>query len=161
LTTPPHPRLGATVGLEIILTLSQKRIGWIASSVTLDNGEMSGLEIIGISGVVGTFYFGIRSMFQSSDFEALQRALRANSQGLYNNLWRIGGNAEDALKTVDLVKAQQLARGIADMSQTARHTLVAFSKEHAHFSPFYEPAWEPKPVSPEAQRSWRRLFFRL
>jgi len=49
--------------------------------------------VIGIFGLLGTLYFGVRSMFQSSDFEALQRALRANSQGLYNNLWRIGGNA--------------------------------------------------------------------
>jgi hypothetical protein len=124
---------------------------------------MSSLEIIGITigffGLLGTLYFGIRSMFQSSDFEALQRALRANSQGLFNNLWRIGANAEDALKTDDMIKAQQFARGISDISQTARHTLVAFSKEHAHFSPSYEPAWEPKPVSPEAPRSsWRRLF---
>ena len=37
--------------------------------------------------------------------------------------------------------------------------LVAFSKEHAHFSPSYEPAWEPKPVSAEVPRSsWRRFF---
>jgi hypothetical protein len=92
---------------------------------------MSTLDVIGLFGVAGTFYFGIRSMFQSSDFESLQRTLRANSQGLFNNLWRIGDNAEQALKVNDLNEARQLARGVADMSQTARHTLVAFSKEQA------------------------------
>jgi hypothetical protein len=97
---------------------------------------MSSLDVIGLFGVLGTFYFGIRSMFQSSDYEALQRAVRANSQGLFNNIWRMGANAEQALKAVDLTEAQQLARGVADMSQTARHTLVAFSKEHARFLPF-------------------------
>ena len=124
------------------------------------NHEMSSLDVVGLFGVFGTFYFGIRSMFQSSDFEALQRALRANSQGLFNNLWRMGGNAEQALKTADLNEAKQLARGIGDMSQTARHTLIAFSKEHARFCPSYEPAWEPKPLLAEAARSWwRRLFW--
>ncbi len=59
---------------------------------------MSILDAVGIVGVAGTFYFGIRSMFQSSDFETLQRALRAYNQALYNNLWRMGENAEQALK---------------------------------------------------------------
>src|ERR1019366_1522425 len=114
---------------------------------------MSSFDVIGIFGVVGTFYFGIRSMFQSSDFESLQRAVRANNQGLFNNIWRMGGNAEQALKTMDLNEAKQLARGIADMSQTARHTLVAFSKEHARFVPSFEQAWEPKPLAAETARS--------
>jgi hypothetical protein len=122
---------------------------------------MSSLDVIGLFGVLGTFYFGIRSMFQSSDYEALQRAVRANSQGLFNNIWRMGANAEQALKAVDLTEAQQLARGVADMSQTARHTLVAFSKEHARFCPSFEPAWEPKPVSTAVERSWWRRLFRL
>jgi hypothetical protein len=131
------------------------------SSALLDNDAMSVLDIVGIAGVIGTFYFGIRSMFQSSDFEALQRALRACSQGLYNNIWHMGENAEQAVSAVDLVRAQQLAKGIADMSQTTRHTLVAFSKEHARFSPSYESAWDPKPVLTEAHQSWWRWLFRL
>jgi hypothetical protein len=107
----------------------------------LQKAEMFSLDIIGVVGVASGFYFGIRSMFQSRDFDALQRALRANSQGLYNNLAHMGASAERALKTEDLNEAKRLAQGLADMSQTARHMLVAFSKEHARFSPFHEPAW--------------------
>jgi hypothetical protein len=121
---------------------------------------MTSLDVIGPLGVLGTFYFGIRSMFQSSDFESLQRAVRANSQGLFNNLWRMGANAEGVLKAADLNAAKQLAQGVGDMSQTARHTLVAFSKEHARFCPSYEPAWKPEPLPAEPAKSWwRRLFW--
>ena len=99
-------------------------------------------------------------MFQSQDREALQSALRAYNQALFNNIWRMGANAEQALKSSNLTEAQQLARGIADMSQTARHVLVAFSKEHTRFIPSFEPAWEPKPLPPEPTRSLlRRLFW--
>jgi len=112
-----------------------------------------------IGGLLLSCWFGIRAMFQSFDREALQSALRAYNQALYNNLWRMGDNAEKALKTVNLTEAQQLARGIADMSQTARHTLVAFSKEHTRFNPSYEPAWEPKPLLPEPPRSLLRWLF--
>ena len=111
---------------------------------------MSGMEMsLAVLGLLGTLYFGIRSMFQSSDFEALQRALRAYNQALYNNLWRIGENAEGVLKTNDPVRVKQLAQGVADMTQTARHMLVAFGKEHARFVPSFESAWEPKPLAPE------------
>lgn len=122
--------------------------------------DMTIFDLAGISGVVGTFYFGIRSMLQSGDFESLQRALRAYNQGLFNNLWRIGGNAEQTLKTANLEEAKLLAKGIADMSQTARHTLIAFGAEHALMKPFYEPAWEPVPLAP-AQKPWYRKFFGL
>jgi hypothetical protein len=125
---------------------------------------MSTLDVIGIVvgslGVLGTFYFGIRSMFQSSDFESLQRAVRANNQGLFNNIWRMGGNAENALRADDFNEAKHLVQGVADMSQTARHTLIAFSKEHVRFVPFLEEAWNPQPLPVEAKKSfWRRLFW--
>jgi hypothetical protein len=125
------------------------------------NHEMTTLDVIGLAGVVGTFYFGVRSMFQSSDFESLQRAVRANTQGLYNNIWRMGGNAENALRTKDFNEAKNLVQGVADMSQTARHTLIAFSKEHVHFVPFLEEAWNPKPLPVEAavKSWWRRLLW--
>ena len=116
---------------------------------------------LAVLGLLGTFYFGIRSLFQSSDFEMIQRSLRAYNQALFNNLWRIGENAERALRASDLAEAQQLSRGIADMSQTARHLLVSFSKEHTQFVPFYEPAWEPAPLTPEPTRPWWRKLFWL
>jgi hypothetical protein len=116
---------------------------------------------LAVLGLIGTFYFGVRSMFQSSDFEMIQRSLRAYNQALFNNLWRMGENAERALKANDLAEAQQLSRGIADMSQTARNMLVSFSKEHTRFVPFYEPAWEPRPLEAAPERPWWRVFFRL
>ena len=114
---------------------------------------------LAVVGGLGTFWFGIRSMFQSLDREALQTALRAYNQAIYNNVWRMGDRAERVLKSDNLIEAQQLAQGIADMSQTARHTLIAFSKEHTRFVPYYEPAWEPVALSPEPAPSFiRRLF---
>ena len=117
--------------------------------------------LLSVLGLSGTFYFGIRSLFQSSDFEMIQRSLRAYNQALYNNLWRMGDHAEQVLKATDLAEAQQLSRGIADMSQNARHMLVAFSKEHTQFIPSYEPAWEPTPLAAEPPRPWWRKFFQL
>jgi hypothetical protein len=115
---------------------------------------------VGIIGVVIAFYFGVRSLFQQSDLEALQRTLRAYNQAMYNNLWRMGQNSETLLKAEDLNEAKQLARGIADMSQSARHWVVAFSKEQVRFTPSYEPAWEPKEPAPlEGKSLWRQLFF--
>jgi hypothetical protein len=116
--------------------------------------------VIGVVALLVTCWFGMRSMFQAQDREALESALRAYNQALFNNLWRIGANAEQALKSSNLVEIQQLARGIADMSQTARHTLVSFSKEHTRSIPSFEPAWDPKAPPPEPTRSLlRRLFW--
>jgi hypothetical protein len=106
-----------------------------------------------------SLWLGVRSMFQSQYLEGLQTALRSYNQGLYNSLWRIGDNADRALKADNLTEAQQLARGIADMSHTARNMVIAFSREHARFIPEYEAAWSPNPLGPEPERSgWRKLF---
>jgi hypothetical protein len=121
---------------------------------------MTIFDVVGAAGVVGTFYFGVRSLLQSGDFESLQKALRGYNQGLFNNLWRMGENAEQTLKASSLEEAKLLAKGIADMSQTARHTLVAFGAEHALMKPFYEPAWEPKALKP-APKPWYRSIFKL
>lgn len=117
--------------------------------------------IVGVGGVLLTVWFGLRSMFQTQYLEGLEKALRAYNQGMYNNLWRIGEGAERALKVGSLVEAQQFAKGVAEISQTARHTLLAFSKEHTRFVPFHEPAWEPAPLVPEPPRNWWQRFFRI
>jgi hypothetical protein len=114
----------------------------------------------GAVGVAGTFYFGVRSLLQSEELESLRIALRAYNQGLYNNLWRMGGHAEEALKVKTFEEAKLLSQGIADMSQTARHTLVAFGEEHALKKPYYEPAWNPVPLPP-AKKSFYKRFFGL
>jgi hypothetical protein len=115
---------------------------------------------IGVAGVVGIFYFGVRSLLQSGDLESLQRAIRAYNQGLFNNIWRMGGNAEQALQATTLEKAKLFAKGMADMSQTARHTLVACGAERVLMKPFYEPAWRPEPLPP-APKPWSRKIFGL
>lgn len=117
--------------------------------------------VVGVGGVLLTVWFGLRSMFQTQYLESLEKALRAYNQGMYNNLWRVGEGAERALKAGSLVEAQQFAKGVAEISQTARHTLLAFSKEHTRFVPFHEPAWEPAPLAPEPPRNWWHRFFRI
>lgn len=116
--------------------------------------------IVGVIGGLLAIYFGIRSLFQDSDMEALQRALRAYNQAMYNNLYRMGQRGEAILQVNELKDAHQGAAGISEITQAARHWVVAFSKEHAQFVPFFEPAWKPKPLpAQEPQAFWRRIFF--
>ena len=117
--------------------------------------------IVGIFGIIVGVYFGLRSMFQSQDIEALQTAVRALSQGMFNNIWRMGANAENAEKASDWAAALRLVRGIADMSQTARQTLIAFSREHTGFCPSQEDGWKPLPVGPPRQRTLLRKIFAI
>jgi hypothetical protein len=120
--------------------------------------------VIGIAGVLMGFWFGVRSMFQSQDLEALQTAVRAYNQGLFNNVWRMGANAESALKAAKEAEARELIRGVADMSQTARHVMIAFSREHSQLIPYKDEAWESHPRPPEVAGKppekpfWRRFF---
>jgi len=117
-------------------------------------------DVVGAVGVAGTFYFGIRSLLQSGDAEALQKALRAYNQALFNNLWYIGNEAEQTVKATTLEDAKRISQGVAAVSQTARHTVVAFGEEHALKKPYYEPAWEPKPLAP-TPKAWYRKIFRI
>jgi hypothetical protein len=103
--------------------------------------------ILGIVGILVGVYFGIRSMFQSSDMEFLQKALRANSQATYNHLGRMGASAQELKSATDLQKAKELATGINEVSQAAQSSIIAFSREHAQFVPRGEPPWEPEPVA--------------
>jgi hypothetical protein len=116
---------------------------------------------VGIIGGVLSVYFGLRAVFQSQDLENLQTALRAYNQGLFNNLWRMGENAERGVVAQTLGLAQQECKGVADMSQTARHTLIAFSKAHSLYIPTKEEAWKPGPLPELPERSKVRKFFRI
>lgn len=120
---------------------------------------MLGILSAGLS--ILSAWLSVRSILQSQHLEGLQTALRSYNQGLYNSIWRIGDNADRALKADNLAEAQQLARGIGDMSHTARNVLIAFSREHARFIPEYEAAWDPNPLGPEPARSRWRWLFRL
>ena len=91
--------------------------------------------IIGIVGVLVGVYLGIRSLFQSSDMEALQKAIRANSQATYNYLDLMGASAQTLKSATDLHQAKELATGINEVSQAAQNSVIAFSKVHAQFAP--------------------------
>lgn len=123
--------------------------------------EMDAGLVVGLVGIFVAIYFGVRSMFQSSDMEALQRALRVNSQAMFNHLNRIGGRSNNLLGRADLTgETREFVTGINETSIAARQWLVAFSREHAQFVPTSEIAWEPLQLPPERPRPfWRRAFF--
>lgn len=118
--------------------------------------------LLGIVGILVGIYFGVRSVFQSSDMEALQRAQRANTQAMYNHFWRIAtlstriGSRDDSM-----AESRQNAIAMNEITIAARTQLVAFSREHALFVPIFEVPWEPIQIPPlERPRPlWRRLFF--
>ena len=116
--------------------------------------------VIGVAGVALALWFGVRSMFQAQDVEALEKAVRGLCQGMFNNIWRMGSNAESALKVPSEAGSRELVRGIADMSQTARQVLIAFGREHLQCVPFKEEAWEARelPPQPVDKKFWRRFF---
>ena len=119
--------------------------------------------VLGIVGIFVGIYFGVRSVFQSSDIDALQRAQRANTQAMYNHFWRTATLTTRIGKTPDdsIVEARQVAVSINEITIAARTQLVAFSREHAQFIPVFEEPWKPIEIPPlELPRPlWRRLFF--
>jgi hypothetical protein len=107
--------------------------------------------ILGIVGIVVALYFGIRSLFQSNDMEHLQSAFPVNSQGMYNNLGRMGASAAELKSAADLHEAIRLATAIHEMSQAAQNWVIAYSKEYAQFVPYGDPAWDPKQLPHQSQ----------
>lgn len=116
---------------------------------------------LAIVGIVIGFYFGMRSVFQSIDMEALQRALCAESQATFNLFWRIAtltnriGGGDDPV-----IQAKGTAREINEITIAARTHLVAFTREHIGFVPKYEVPWEPIQVGTlkRPKPFWRRVF---
>jgi hypothetical protein len=43
-----------------------------------------------IAGLVGTIVFGLLSLYQSIERREQKRAIKVFTQGLYDNLWRMG-----------------------------------------------------------------------
>ena len=81
----------------------------------------------GIAGFWGTVFFGLVSVlfgllsgYQSIERREQQRAIRVFSQGLYNNLWRMGASSEALLRCDDLNEGKRIATGINEVSQAAR-----------------------------------------
>jgi hypothetical protein len=118
------------------------------------------MDVVGIGGLAVGAFFGARSVFQSIDVEALQRAQRASTQAMYNHFWRIAtltfplGSGDNAI-----VEARRTGTAINE-TIAARTQLVAFSREHTLFVPIFELPWKPvaTPVIERRRPLWRRLF---
>jgi len=108
-----------------------------------------------VFGVLSLF-LGVLSVCQAIARKDQQRALRAYGQGMYNQLWRMGASAEALLRSDDLNEAKLRGTGINEVSQAVRNGVIAFSREHAGFVPYHEPAWEPRPL--ERRPFFRRIF---
>lgn len=106
--------------------------------------------------IVGVIGVGI-SLFQAIRHHEQRRAFGAYSQGMFNQLSRIGASAEDLLRKDDFNEAKRIATGINEVSQGARNDVIAFSREYARFIPYSEPQWEPRPLPPPW---WRRIFLK-
>jgi hypothetical protein len=103
----------------------------------------------GIAGFWSTVFFGVLSVifgllsgYQSIERREQQRAIRVFSQGLYNNLGRMGASSEALLRCDDLNEAKRIATGTNEASQAAQNWVIALGKEYAEFAPYNEPAWE-------------------
>lgn len=118
------------------------------------------MDIVGVIGVILAVYFGVRSILQSQEMETMKRALRANNQAAFNNLWLVGALADNLLKSDDLHVVKQFASQINGISHSGRHWIVSTSKEQVLFKPFLEPAWKPEPLPPQRPKSfWKHVFF--
>jgi hypothetical protein len=78
-----------------------------------------------VFGVLSLF-LGVLSVCQAIARKDQQHALRAYSQGMYNQLWRMGASAEALLGCNDLNEAKRLATGINEVSQAVRNAVIAF-----------------------------------
>ena len=110
--------------------------------------------IVSIVGSVLTVVFGGLSFYQSIERREQQRAIRVFSQGLYNNLGRMGAGSAALLQCDDLNEAKRMATGINEVSQAAQNWVISLGKEYAYFVPSYEPAWEATPLPRPLWRRW-------
>jgi hypothetical protein len=95
-----------------------------------------------IVGVIGIGY----SVFQEIRRHEQRRAFGAYSQSMFNQLRRIGANAEGVPRKDDLAEAKQDATAINEHRQGLMNDVIAFSREYAGFIPFAEDPWQPKPL---------------
>jgi hypothetical protein len=123
------------------------------------------MDWIGILGAVGTFGFGILSLYQWTALTALRKAIRAHTQSAFNNWWSIGTEMEqlrNAAKesTTDAVDCATVLMRCSAANSTsiaARQETINFAREYAGVVPRFEKAWSPEPI-PEAQRILERVF---
>jgi hypothetical protein len=111
------------------------------------------MEWIGIVGTVGTFGFGILSLYQWTALSALRRAIRAHTQTAYSNFWSIGNEMEQLLKTARLpntvlenATVVHHSSAANATSMAARNEVINFGRNYANFAPKYEQGWNPEEV---------------
>jgi hypothetical protein len=112
--------------------------------------------IVSIVGSILTLIFGGLAFYQSIERREQQRAIRVFSQGLYNNLQRMGAGSEALLRCDDFSEAKRTATGINEVSQAAQNWVISLGKEYAEFAPYYEAAWAAKEVPQRLRPFWRR-----
>ena len=112
-------------------------------------------DLLAVAGVLGTFFFGFRSLFQSADLGVA----RAISQASFNQFWFIGDQMDNLLKPDvshdGIIKHAASANGA---SHAARQMVINLSRQCLGFTPSYEPAWDPKQLPAVRRRLLRRLF---
>jgi hypothetical protein len=113
---------------------------------------MTGIEEISIAGAVGTFGFGILSLYQWTALTALRRAIKAHTQTAFNIFWNVGNEMDQLLKalpdTNGIYHAVVVRRASAAnaLSIAGRNEVINFGRQYATFVPRYEPAWNPDPL---------------
>jgi hypothetical protein len=116
------------------------------------------IDVIGVIGVGGTFYFGIRSLFQSADI----KVARAMTQAYFNHMWYVGDQMDKILTSSntdsEIIKHAASANGV---SHASRQMVANLGREHFGLTPKYEPAWDIKEVLNKKERPWWRWFFAI
>lgn len=59
---------------------------------------MNWIDGISIAGSIGTFGFGVCSLYQWTALSALRRAIKARTQTAYNNFWNVGNEMDPTPK---------------------------------------------------------------
>jgi hypothetical protein len=126
---------------------------------------MQWTDWVAIAGTVGTFGFGLVSLYQATTLSTLRGAIRAHTQIAYNNYWNIGADAGHitsiamgAPEKIDPRDLMGRARAADAASISGRHEVINFGREWGHFVPFPEKAWEPKAVLLKKSKGSRFLF---
>jgi len=130
----------------------------------MSNG-MDWIGAVGVLGTCGTLRVGILSLYQWTTITGLRRAIRANTQTLYNNFWTAANDANQisthvADSKIDVLDRSLILKRSSAVNSTsiaARHTLINFGRNYADFVPTYEEAWKPQPMA-ESAGVLKRIF---
>jgi hypothetical protein len=126
------------------------------------------MDVIGVLGTVGTFGFGILSLYQWTALKALRKAIRGHAQTAFNNYRNIGSDTSFITSAI-LENPEKLdshmiigrCRAADATSVAGRHEVLSFAREYSSFVPFSEKAWEPKDQLLEHRTELKKVFSTL